>query len=253
MENKEIKIGSRVIIRSNKYHGHLNYNIGIVDDCYGVDTIKVSLAGFYNPNAIKRHYYFNPSDLEVIDEEKLEIDSLSIKDVIFNDPATIILWKDGTKTVVKCTENDNYDPEKGMAMAICKKVLGNKGNYYNTFSKWLPEETEDNSSFKREVDKVVDAFNKLAEKYVFKASSEPKLITYREYIEKKYPENCSSVTYGGIFACPGSYVKTGPRSIDFNCYLKSNNNNCTKCFDQFIPLGSIDLRTGKPIYEEENK
>ena len=29
-----------------------------------------------------------------------------IKDVIFNEPATIIIWKDGTKTVVKCQEGE---------------------------------------------------------------------------------------------------------------------------------------------------
>ena len=63
-----------------------------------------------------------------------------IKDVIFNEPATIILWKDGTKTVVKCQEGENYDPEKGMAMAISKKALGNKGNYCEVFKKWLPDE-----------------------------------------------------------------------------------------------------------------
>ena len=67
-----------------------------------------------------------------------------IKDVIFNEPATIILWADGTKTVVKCQEGENYDPEKGMAMAISKKALGNKGNYCEVFKKWLPEEEEVN-------------------------------------------------------------------------------------------------------------
>ena len=61
-----------------------------------------------------------------------------IKDVIFNNPATIILWKDGTKTVVKCGEGEAYDPEKGMAMAIAKRLLGNRGNYYEVFKKWLP-------------------------------------------------------------------------------------------------------------------
>lgn len=59
-----------------------------------------------------------------------------IKDVIFNFPATIVLWADGTKTVVKCT-NEVFDPEKGIAMAICKKILGNTGSYYKLFKKWL--------------------------------------------------------------------------------------------------------------------
>lgn len=67
---------------------------------------------------------------------------LDIKDVIFNDPATIVLWKDGTKTVVKCGENDTYSKEHGLAMCICKKALGNKGNYNNVFRKWLKEENE---------------------------------------------------------------------------------------------------------------
>ena len=63
----------------------------------------------------------------------------SIKRVIFNDPATIVFWEDGSKTVVTCGENDAFDPEKGLAMAMAKKLLGNKGNYYNSFKKWLPE------------------------------------------------------------------------------------------------------------------
>lgn len=59
-----------------------------------------------------------------------------IKKVIFNNPATIVMWEDGTKTVVKADEED-YDPEKGLAMAIAKKSYGNKGNYFNIFKKWL--------------------------------------------------------------------------------------------------------------------
>lgn len=64
-----------------------------------------------------------------------------IKKVIFNDPATIVFWNDGSKTVVKA-HDEVFDPEKGLAMAISKKLLGNKGNYYNEFKKWLPEEEE---------------------------------------------------------------------------------------------------------------
>ena len=63
-----------------------------------------------------------------------------IKSVIYSSPATIVFWEDGTKTVVKC-KNEKFDPEKGLAMAFSKKMLGNKGNYYNIFKKWLPEET----------------------------------------------------------------------------------------------------------------
>lgn len=57
-----------------------------------------------------------------------------VVDVIFNDPATIVIWADGTKTVVKAN-GEKFDPEKGLAMAISKKVLGNKHNYYDIFKK----------------------------------------------------------------------------------------------------------------------
>lgn len=64
---------------------------------------------------------------------------LSITNVIFNPPATIVFWSDKTKTVVKCDyDHEAYDPEKGIAMAISRKMLGdNKREYYNTFLHWL--------------------------------------------------------------------------------------------------------------------
>ena len=90
-----------------------------------------------------------------------------IKDVIFNEPATIVMWSDGTKTVVKCQEGEGYDPEKGMAMAISKKALGNKGNYCEVFKKWLPEEEEvnDDRVSSNDLHKAIDHFAKLAKKH----------------------------------------------------------------------------------------
>lgn len=90
-----------------------------------------------------------------------------IKDVIFNEPATIILWADGTKTVVKCQEGEGYDPEKGLAMAISKKALGNKGNYCEVFKTWLPEEEKvnDGRAFSNDLRKAFDEFAKAAKKH----------------------------------------------------------------------------------------
>ena len=69
-----------------------------------------------------------------------------IENVIFNDPATIVFWQDGTKTVVKCHDGV-FDPEKGLAMAISKKALGNKYDYYEEFEKWLPKEEKFDGGF----------------------------------------------------------------------------------------------------------
>lgn len=65
-----------------------------------------------------------------------------IKNVIFNDPATVVIWNDGTKTVVKCQPGDTYSKETGLALCIAKKYLGNKGNFNEVFKKWIPEEVE---------------------------------------------------------------------------------------------------------------
>ena len=62
-----------------------------------------------------------------------------IKNVIFNDPATIVFWDDGTKTVVKKQKEDKkkkFDKEKGLAMAIAKKALGNTGRYFDEIKMW---------------------------------------------------------------------------------------------------------------------
>lgn len=61
----------------------------------------------------------------------------AIKDVIFAPPATIVYWSDGSKTVVKCSEKDVFDPEKGLAMAIAKRCGGNKGGYYKEIQNWV--------------------------------------------------------------------------------------------------------------------
>ena len=60
-----------------------------------------------------------------------------IEKVIFNDPATIVYWENGDKTVVKCQNGETFDPEKGLAMAISKRALGDCHEYYETFKKYV--------------------------------------------------------------------------------------------------------------------
>lgn len=56
--------------------------------------------------------------------------------VIFNGPATIVFWDDGTKTVVKCTEHETFDYEKGVALCYMKKFLGNDNSFKHIFKKF---------------------------------------------------------------------------------------------------------------------
>ena len=85
-----------------------------------------------------------------------------IKNVIFNDPATIVFWTDGTKTVVKCQEDDEFDPEKGLTMAIAKKVYGNKSSYCNVIKKWCDPYHEKQKEKNDLVAKICDLGKKTA-------------------------------------------------------------------------------------------
>ena len=57
--------------------------------------------------------------------------------VIKNGPATVVVWNDGSKTVVKRTDEDD-DPEKGFAMALVKKLYGTRSQ----FKKMLRDKTK---------------------------------------------------------------------------------------------------------------
>lgn len=84
-----------------------------------------------------RELYMSYCDADIaMTCELYEKIKFTIKNVIFNGPATIVFWEDGTKTVVKCDERDEFDPEKSIAMTICKKVFDNKSRYFNQIKKW---------------------------------------------------------------------------------------------------------------------
>ena len=86
----------------------------------------------------------------------MSTDTVFLKKVIYNDPATIAFWSDGTKTVVKAQPGDIFDPEKGLAMVIAKKACGNTGNYYNGFKDWLPKEPVGNEEIVYKPEKCED-------------------------------------------------------------------------------------------------
>ena len=70
-----------------------------------------------------RHYaeIINNNNYDQVNQKQLK---LNIRKVIFNNPATIVFWLDGTKTIVKKADDEPWDPEKGLAMAIIKKYFG---------------------------------------------------------------------------------------------------------------------------------
>lgn len=80
-----------------------------------------------------------------------------IKKVIFSNPATIVFWEDGTKTVVKCSKDDTFSEYAGLSMCITKKLLGS--NFKKEMNKWCnkPDTVEKKSSDSIDFSKALDA------------------------------------------------------------------------------------------------
>lgn len=53
---------------------------------------------------------------------------------------TVALWKDGTKTIIKCQPGETFDAEKGIAMCFVKRAFKNRGCYND----WLREVLKEN-------------------------------------------------------------------------------------------------------------
>ena len=95
--------------------------------------------------------YMSKEEYILGDQFKFDLVKPEIEKVIFSGPCTIVMWSDGDKTIVRC-ENENFDKEKGLAMAIVKKFLGtnkNKSDYFDIFKEFIPEEKEETKSFKK--------------------------------------------------------------------------------------------------------
>lgn len=109
---------------------------------------NLSRFGFHEDWLVKAEEFPVPAEEPTF---KIKVSDGRIKKVIFNAPATIVFWADGTKTVVKCGKGDKWDPEKGLAMACAKKLLGNEDGYHMEIAKYVktakksepPEDTEE--------------------------------------------------------------------------------------------------------------
>lgn len=107
------------------------------------------MGNYYASNLMKQLDIMNKQLLYTWSEPKFLPEYLpkytkdDIKLVNFNPKkrVTTVKWSDGTISQVRAQEQlgDTYNPEMGMAMCICKKVFGNKGNFNEIFKKWLQE------------------------------------------------------------------------------------------------------------------
>lgn len=82
---------------------------------------------------------FDSMPYEVIRTIYIKYPHPDIKRVIFNPPATVIIWDDDSKSVVQCQNGEPYDAEKGFALAYLKKLLGNDNTFNKEIHRWVTE------------------------------------------------------------------------------------------------------------------
>jgi hypothetical protein len=139
-------IGTIVSIRrSDEYGGKYAGKLGIVkklaDNRVGVEfsDLKNPASGYglfwFKKENVKPSFFDTPKHNDAIMPAALAKTflnftfgapraSLGVKQVIFSGPKTIVLWLDGTKTIVSCGEGDDNDPYAGFCAAVTKRVFG---------------------------------------------------------------------------------------------------------------------------------
>ena len=93
--------------------------------------------------------------------------SLNVSKIIFNPPATIVFWEDGTKTVVKCSAEDEFKEYYGFLAALGKKVYENNSQ----IKKLIDEKAERHypeDEFSKQIEQLEKFMNKIAKQYELK-------------------------------------------------------------------------------------
>lgn len=101
---------------------------------------SVATVGNFDVEINKSEVIFSTHGLPIIEINGNIVGKASgrkIERVIFNDPATVVMWNDGTKTVVKCQDGDTYDKQTGLLMCIAKKHFGNAGSFNDVLHEWV--------------------------------------------------------------------------------------------------------------------
>lgn len=144
-------MSNRLIVE--RIYGDLNHveqdecvNVNIYPDAFrdkdltSIHIESIDMDSIYTDKAVLRRI----DNVKTLINSRYGTNTLGIpKKIIFNGPATIVFWYDGTKTVVKQSENDIYDYEKGFAMCVMKKVFGE--NYAK--ARKMAEKAADNAVF----------------------------------------------------------------------------------------------------------
>lgn len=130
----------------NSYYGMHSFKDSEPAECKCSKSIVLDYVfrpvAIYTDELISKTYYENIKEMQKMKKSTSKPVTNPIEKVIFNPPATIVFWKDGSKTVVKA-QGDVFNPETGLAMAISRHYLCDVcglERYDGVFNRYLPKD-----------------------------------------------------------------------------------------------------------------
>ncbi|MDE6019768.1 MAG: hypothetical protein K2H01_02045 [Ruminococcus sp.] len=139
-----ITIGTKVaIMPGTDYDNRFLGQVGVVRKNYN-DKIGVRLGELTNSNSGYGVFWFKETSLAVIPDNDVTSGNFSvydaIKQIIYSGPKTIIIWKDGSKTIVSCGKDDTYNRYAGFCAAVTKKIFGSNSNIKKIIDQYAKSE-----------------------------------------------------------------------------------------------------------------
>lgn len=97
-----------------------------------------------------------------------------VKKIMHNGPATIVFWKDGTKTVVRLKEGDTYDPYAAFTAAVAKRLYGKNMKISEIVDRYSKDLKKIDIPEAPPLDLTVEELKAAAEKLGYRVSKKPK-------------------------------------------------------------------------------
>lgn len=143
------------------------------------------------PEVIEATYKELPSKkCECKKSDTIRLDDIldDVKHIIYNDPATIVTFSDGSKVCVKACEKDSFSKEAGLMYAIVKRLYANsidKNGYVRT--KGLGEKIN------KLIEKATDQKEVERKRRAKRKAKEAKANLANEVSEKAAKEACDQI------------------------------------------------------------
>lgn len=121
-DRSETQVNAKHLVKA----GHVNHEGEITMGLRSGKTYLTQIGKFPNKdNGFDSIIYQMKKERKFAERGTDDMKKLDVKKIIFSGPKTIVLWSDGTKTIVSMSKDEpRFDPEAAFCAAYTKKMFG---------------------------------------------------------------------------------------------------------------------------------